>query len=174
MLVLAWLAIVVVIVLGVLPQSAILTTYHFRKTLVAAVPEGYGFFTRDPQETRVLIYRWDGRKVTPANEADYRGFGFAGLSRKSSTRGLEMKVAMTAVPKDRWTPCKSAIEPCLRESLVPTKIVPAMSSRTLCGRFVLRQQKPVPWAWARSSHRIQMPSTIALVDYDCPQRIGRE
>lgn len=168
-LVLFWSAAILFVILGALPESAISTSYRFRRALVVAMPEGYGFFTRDPQETRVLIYAVDGNgNASPANESDYRGLGWSGVSRKSSVRAMEVKTALALIKPDAWVSCDKELGRCLQDrSLSSIPVKPEMTARTLCGRIVLRRQKPVPWAWSKSNSRIHMPSSIALVDFQC-------
>lgn len=166
---LCWTVAAFCVLVGSLPQSALATTYKMRQLTIALVPEGYGFFTRSPLEARLTIYRMDGKTLTPASQADYRGMFLAGISRKSTIRGIEIGRAVGKIGADAWVECRGPIEECAAKiDKPPVQLDLGMRVRTLCGRYLMREQKPVPWAWAGSSRPIHMPSRFAIVSFVCP------
>ena len=136
----------------------------------ALLPEGWEFFTRDPHEEHIFVYRIEQGTVRNANGAELRGPGlFAGPSRAFRIRGRESAMLRREVPDAAWGQCRGSAQQCasMLEGSAPFHIQNRPAWRTLCGRVMLQITRIAPWAWSRNGRSPAMPSRAALVDVQC-------
>lgn len=115
------------------------------KEVKMLIPEGWGFFTRDPQEDINEIYKIEGKSLHNAiyESTNYRYF--FGLSRKYRRLEAEREIIMSKVPLNKWkssTPILP-INNC-RDTVVN---VQSKSIRNLHGLYLVRKSKRIPWSW---------------------------
>jgi antimicrobial peptide system SdpA family protein len=140
-----------------------------KTTLQAVVPEGWGFFTRDPREARLLPFlrtegSWLGASEGPNGEP-WNAFGF---NRAARAQGVEMGLLETMVPNNAWKECSDEIPNCLDTAASSVQVSNPTPSPTLCGDVGLAQREVVPWAWAASTpDESQMPSKVVRLNVKC-------
>jgi antimicrobial peptide system SdpA family protein len=142
--------------------------------ITAWCPEGWEFFTRDPEDARVTRFtrsalgHWEvspfQRNGTAAN--------LFGASRTGMAQGHEMSQLMSLVDEARatnpnWTDCRGTDLECLDSTAQPLTIHNPTSSPTLCGDVGFVRRKPTPWAWARSNDKILLPAQVLRVTVQC-------
>src|SRR6185436_17127762 len=95
----------------ILPFNPISLPYEKGVSVALFVPEGWKFFTRNPQEALPLAFvrggdgRW--RPASPGpNAAPENRFG---LSRAGRARGVETGLLLEGVQKGAWMDCKEAV-----------------------------------------------------------------
>jgi antimicrobial peptide system SdpA family protein len=134
------------------------------------LPQGWGFFTKSPRDEDFYIYRrtplldesWQPVFKGPSSEP-HNAFGF---NRMPRTQGIEYGVLLGLIPSDVWKTCKSRLLDCLNIGNTPRfKVINPNPIPVLCGSLALVNQKPVPWAWARSA--TTMPSSYVLLEVSC-------
>ena len=154
-----------------LEDNALHVDLRERVFLQAITPQGWAFFTRDPREVsqRVFIQAEAGR-LEPANNADYRGEPWNGVRRQLRNRGIVLAHVMSSTPSSAWRPCDGPIGKCVAQSdadASPCVVLRAYDTTDLCGRVVMQEVSPVPWAWRASYRNVHPSSRIAVVDVDC-------
>lgn len=146
-----------------------------RSTVQTALPQGWAFFTRDPQEPRLTSYvkpdggEWE-LEDTGGNGSVRWWFG---LDRQARLAGLEMGVIQQAAGQDAWQECASRdpVE-CLEEHEENASDAPAVNDSeraTLCGRVGIVSTPLPPWAWNTDEGKPQMPSEVLMAEVECPQ-----
>jgi antimicrobial peptide system SdpA family protein len=179
---LAWILalglVIVTVAAAALPFSALASAGRLVTPgqAAAVLPQGWGFFTRDPQESRVLLFRSDdGESWTPAglgqnSQAKY----FFGLSREPRVQGIELGHLRSGVPEEAWVDCeaRSTAECVDRAALVEGTALVENSdpTPTLCGRVVMVERAPVPWAWRDSVTEDEMSGRASALDVACVRR----
>jgi antimicrobial peptide system SdpA family protein len=133
-------------------------------------PQGWRFFTRDPQEPGTELYvrsadgSWIPNEIGPESKASF----LFGLDRRPRAQSIELGKLVTSVESDLYQPCDSAPERCLERM---TPLAQSLQNRsphpTLCGDLAIVRRKPVPWAWARSAETLNMPSTVIRIRVTC-------
>jgi antimicrobial peptide system SdpA family protein len=154
------------LLLAAVPDTPLAPGYRARASILSIAPEGWGFFTRDPQEEEVHVWhvQADG-SVEPSNPADRRGLAFAGVSRRTRVLGIEIGQVLQRVPHTAWTPCRGRVDACGDRTVL--RIANTMRVRSLCGRYIIERKRPIPWAWAATSRPTAMPARIVEVDIEC-------
>jgi antimicrobial peptide system SdpA family protein len=134
------------------------------------LPEGWSFFTRDPREADILIFRLsDGGGWQSVRSGPYAQWRHAfGWSRRPRTQGLELGIILATLTRADWHSCRTT-EACLAETLHAEAIVVSNPSPvpSLCGKLALIKASPVPWAWARNLGRFHQPEAVAFVVSGC-------
>ncbi|WP_092604725.1 SdpA family antimicrobial peptide system protein [Actinopolyspora xinjiangensis] len=143
--------------------SGVVTVVH------DVLPQGWGFFTRDPREPAVMVWEPTGRnrweRTSAVSNAEPKSL--FGLDRTVRTEQYEIDALTQNTSQAGWTECKSGdIDQCLRDfhGNIP-------STRSLggvirfCGELALVQQPPVPWAWAGT--QTKMPVEFRVIEAQC-------
>lgn len=175
-----WFAVVLgasaVVVLALLPFSPVRTAIPEinEERLTEITPQGWGFFTKDPQEERLTIYRMneaqEWENFTQNNSA---ATNFFGMSRKARIRGLELSNLLEnhgETVDAAWAECGSQnISECLQraDELKVLKVDNSYTVRTLCGPVILAQQAPNPWAYYQAGFENGNPVSMVRLDVNC-------
>jgi len=130
------------------------------------IPQGWAFFTRDPQASRVFPFRrhetWTsaslGPHALPSN--------IFGLSMRHRAQRFEMFVLVRKIPQEAWRRCDESPVACL-ESTPEVAVRNTFPRPTLCGDVGLVRQKPLPWSRRASSQSVIMPSTVVRLEAAC-------
>ncbi|PJJ48051.1 SdpA family antimicrobial peptide system protein [Hymenobacter chitinivorans] len=110
------------------------------------VPEGWGFFTKNPQEDIVDIYLVDNKNLHRVVYQSGSYHNVFGLSRKYRRLEAEREILQSQITKDKWTYTKPVSASDIRQH---TTIVSATAAvRNLRGTYLLCKTKRIPWAWA--------------------------
>jgi antimicrobial peptide system SdpA family protein len=140
---------------------------HVNATLF--LPEGWKFFTRDPQGSEVIVLRRtaEGAWAPLEHVPNGRASNFFGASRTGRAQTVETGRVAFMVPDRLWHDCTDAPETCFDRLTVDKTVKNISPEPTLCGTFGFARQKPVPWAWASSLHPVVMPSRVMVVEVQC-------
>ncbi len=148
-------------------------SYIPRDDIRVLLPQGWGFFTRDPREARIIPFgldtegEWTELGLGPHSRARW----LFGLDRRSRAQGLEIGTLFGAVPDDAWVDCDSgptSMEPraCL-DAASPLQVDNPSPIPSLCGQIGLVRREPVPWAWRGAADQIEMPAQVLRLDVRC-------
>ena len=138
---------VYILVLSVFDQNNLIINYQFKKSLNKLFPEGWGFFTKNPREENVTLFRVHDdqtlEKVTIKNSSADNWFG---LSRKSRKIGAELSIVLTQVPDSAWeehinpeTPVCQGQDVEISSNKMVTTLKP--------GKYLVVKKEVLPWAW---------------------------
>jgi antimicrobial peptide system SdpA family protein len=134
----------------------------------AFLPEGWKFFTRDPQEEAAYVVERTGDGWVPIGYAKTGApENVFGASRSGRALYVELGRLLESVPKDRWQPCAERPSVCLERTHDAMHIKSQAQAPQLCGKHGVVQQKPVPWAWRRAAPAPAMPSSVLLLEVEC-------
>jgi antimicrobial peptide system SdpA family protein len=133
------------------------------------VPEGWRFFTRDPQEEGASAYQEsaDGSFSPIVRKPNADRSNLFGASRVGRSHGVEMGTLIEQIPDSDWTKCTGEPAKCVEQAKVVATVKTGSPAPTMCGSIGVVLQKPVPWAWARSKRPVTMPSRVAKVVVQC-------
>ena len=139
----------------------------FNTTLL--VPEGWAFFTRNPREPDVVLYKkvngqWLHDPINPLSMSS----NYWGLDRRPRAQSTEVAMILSSVPQDLWVSSDSSVESCLTNFfdssiLQINNIVP---EPVLCDTVAIQLLPPVPWAWSKNKKLI-MPYRLVCIKVNC-------
>lgn len=163
-----WVIIALYALDSALPANTLRLPLQKQLQLARIIPQGWGFFTRNPREPIVLVYRksdgeWQPAWLGPQGRARYL-FGF---NRRPRAQGVELGLLFEDIPRDGWRSCRGSPAECLAE-VQPLGAIENTSPRgSLCGLIGFVRREPVPWAWSRSSRPIVMPAEVLAMEVRC-------
>lgn len=135
------------------------------RQVASLIPQGWAFFTKDPQEAELVTYRASAedqyRPVMVRNERSWMTFNF---SRYGRFQAREYGFIAESIPKDLWIECKKDFEKCVKESKT-YQYHNRTVIRSFCGSYLFSMEPPVPWAW--SKREVFMPRKIVKVHSVC-------
>jgi antimicrobial peptide system SdpA family protein len=144
------------------PQSPGLTAERSTRLVL---PEGWGFFTRNPREADlILLRRRDGGawEIEPPHASAKNWFGLLRESRAlpvESMRLLKDAPAAFASCQGSWRECVDAAPAVALQNDV--------ASPLLCGDVAFLRRAPAPWAWAPLMDGDQMPTDVLRTRITC-------
>lgn len=137
----------------------------------AFAPEGWAFFTRNPREENLLVYRRAGTSWVRAIPTNADPQYLLGLGRAQRVQEMELTRILQHVPATSWIHTRSTIVPPpsagMRHPVAVNNTAPHL---TLCGEFLLQRQEPVPWAWSKSRRTLMLPTSTVTLDIRCARR----
>ncbi|MBG07431.1 MAG: hypothetical protein CME68_01610 [Halobacteriovoraceae bacterium] len=143
-------------------------SHKLKGILLATLPEGFSFFTKNPQHKRVWIYRENKNKLIKVNFIQNRLFNNLGINRIHRSHRVELHSIISSIPNRLWFKCDSSIELCKKNN--KNKIF-QFKNRALrpeyCGQFLLSYQKLVPWVWRKSKDSLFMPALTSRINVEC-------
>ena len=149
------------------------------KLLVQAfIPQGWGFFTKDPREPESFIYSSDGanwRSVLRTPNSSFKNL--IGLRRNARAQGAEYGMLLSEISKDsaKWGFCKGTTKTgCIEinQNFKIHSVLNKVRRPTLCGELWLIMQAPVPWAWQGQSEPVQMPIKFIRLNVLCNAQVN--
>jgi len=153
-----------------LPHNTIRLPYQDRfldQQLKMFLPEGFGFFTRNPKETRLLVYQIRNQTLIKLNQPNFSFDTFFGLRRRSRAINLELGLLLDQIGQDQWQDCEDSLNYCVFQTENrPAKFDNFNLSPFLCGELIIQKKDPVPWAWAKNFNR-EMPSQFLKLKIHC-------
>ncbi|NOS55524.1 MAG: SdpA family antimicrobial peptide system protein [Cyclobacteriaceae bacterium] len=148
------------------------TSYKFlnkRESLIfrSFFPEGFGFFTRDPNEEFPLLYKEVNDSLVLLTKANSSSSNLFGLKRTQRSVFGEMGSIISEIPSEDWTKCATTLKECLSSKKI--KVVEISNTRintNFCGTYFITTKKPVPWAW-RETFKGEMPQRFVKLIIRC-------
>lgn len=156
-LVLFWFLIIYNIFISSIPIPTS-SSYIKQTTIFNIIPQGWGFFTRDPREDEIIFYREDSisKQVSLYSKTNSSLEFYFGASRKNRFTGIEMDFIYKNVPKSSWKK-GSTKEFKFDTSTPPDTIKLNFNAQTLKGYYFVAKQERTPWAWGKNYKKIIMP-----------------
>jgi antimicrobial peptide system SdpA family protein len=139
--------------------------YDIKKNLITALPQGWGFFTRNPQEATVEAYAYSNSELELISKGNTSLSNMLGFSRKSRYIGYELGTLLRHVPKKAWVNEKGEY---LKNEIPPDPTI-ILSTDSIQqslkffpkGEYVFYQYKMIPFAWANNSQEQYRPYLVA-------------
>lgn len=152
---------VIFITLASTPLTPLSLSYPNANVIYTLVPQGFGFFTRDPQEVQVLAYTKTEEGYTLLNKSNATPSYLFGLSRTSRKENIELGYIMGQLNPQQWRTCSENWITCIPDTIVNVKS--GFDNPLVTGELLLVSKKPVPWAWSRAE-KIEMPCTVIRIN----------
>lgn len=156
-----WCFVVLYIAFASIPFNPLSLSFT-KSYLYSLVPEGWGFFTRNPKEEVHLVFkktrdnRW---KLFTKSNADPE-FSF-GISRKNRRILAETQYLIEKLDDTMFLSRDGNAFNFSTKKIILTKS--AFKNPILTGDLILVKQKRLPWAWSENYKEINMPYQIARV-----------
>jgi antimicrobial peptide system SdpA family protein len=152
----------------VLPANPIQLPLEDQNPLVKLLPQGWGFFTRDPRtmDMTALVRTSGGSWQLPpgSNKSWPRPLEF---SRRRKIVGVEVGLILDEITEPQWQECKELPTVCLESAQSNGQVSNVLHRPSLCGDVGIIRQPPIPWAWSQAPDETVMPSQVLRVLVSC-------
>jgi len=136
-----------------------------RTQMLAIAPQSWGFFTGS-REKEAEVFRWRDQHWERADAplaAMENGFG---LRRTTVNHGPEFR-RLVAQIGDGWRSASLPADQIPQPGEERVAVRNLARRPQLCGEVLIVARQSVPWAWARSSARAELPTRFAYLDIQC-------
>lgn len=149
------------VVVTYLPYNPLTPSPKARLYLMAILPEGWGFFTKNPQDEQIFIFeRQKGEWLSILKTPNSSMNNLFGIKRDARSQGSEYGILLNElahIDSVRWEYYENkSLSTCLQSTnLSAFQLDNNVKNPTICGEIIILRQKPIPWAWAK--HSVEMP-----------------
>src|SRR5262249_24867031 len=171
---LGWATLIVCVALGSIANSPLHPSFRQRVSVLAIMPEGWAFFTRNPREAVTRVYKkaagLNWLLISEPNFSKRHLYGFHCAGRLITN---ELGNLLSGLAPERWTECKGPVGECMDRRLLEPIVIHKQPRvlKELCGEIVVQVTEPLPWAWARRRTQEEMPSKWIKLDVNCMREI---
>lgn len=163
-----WTVIAAYAVHAAMPPNAVRLPLEDKLRMRDVLPQGWAFFTRDPQEPAIIPHvRSKGRFVAVDKGPNANKHNWFGIRRLARAQNVEVGILMSKVPMAFWDRCRSAPVVCLEKAGLARTLSNPFPRPTVCGEVGLVRQESIPWAWTRDDTVPMMPSKIVRLEVRC-------
>lgn len=138
------------------------------------IPQGWGFFTRDPREDSFKLYRADRAPLVDFRpQTNSSSENLWGLRRNARALGILCGSIYKQIEEKDWVEVTDFDPQRFKSQEIKSlQITTASENHTLCGQtFILVRYKPIPWAWAASVRGTTgMQSYVAKIHVNCSKQ----
>lgn len=139
-------------------ESPISLTNNVNDNFSTFIPQGWAFFTRDPREAQILIYKIEKGIIVPVEQKHSSIYNLIGINRKASKILSELQMLIYKIDKKKFVDFKWNYQThCYDNKIIkPIKLKNEFYKPILKGEYLIIFQKPVPWAWSKSINNLKM------------------
>ncbi len=157
-----WLIIGIIVFFASFKEQIILNK-NFQKQVNYIFPEGWGFFTKNPRDLLMDVYKLDNNEIVKIDMSNHSLANKLGLSRKARVIGYEASMITNDIPEEFWIENTSNdIKPHLTDSTLVIKKKPYFK-HLANGEYIFKVYRQVPYAWANKGQEKYNPSKFAKV-----------
>jgi len=130
-------------------DTAIKIPYELKKPFKSFFPQGWSFFTRDPREANIDLYKYNREgnlnKILISGSEPTNLFG---ISRKARIVGYEVSNILGNIPQNKWIE-KDKNNLFTSMDSIPVLNIGEKTNLQLLkkGKYLLVESKPIPWVW---------------------------
>jgi antimicrobial peptide system SdpA family protein len=149
--------------LSFLGFNPISSNYKTQTSFRTFIPQGWGFFTRNPREKALLFYQKQGNKWQLVNSSSANYKKLFGLSRLSRRENIELGYITSQLNGVKnWLDCDNNMpNTCEPDSINIVKN--NYKNPIIEGEYLIRIVEPVPWAWSKLMTEEQRKSKVLKI-----------
>lgn len=132
------------------------------------IPQGWAFFTRNPREDQVIIYKQNGEILNEISLKTTNKGELFGIKR--SNRHIQDKIGniISEINNKHWFTTKSFYDfKDVSQSLNHLSI--SVKYPSLCGTYIIEVKKIMPWSYFKSnlSNKISLDTKLIKLTFIC-------
>ena len=144
-------------------KEQIVVPHSIKKEVNIAFPEGWGFFTKNPRDLHLEIYKIEAGNIKSISICNHSLSNFLGLSRKSRVIGYEASMLANKVKKEQWKDSDgTSLEKFVYESIIEIQSISNFKYFTE-GDYIIKLYEPIPYAWVKENQEEFNPYKIARI-----------
>ncbi|MBC6425565.1 MAG: SdpA family antimicrobial peptide system protein [Ekhidna sp.] len=144
-----------------------LINYSNKKSIVFTLPQGWGFFTKNPQSLSANCYLIEGNKLERKTVSNSSWKNLFGLARKSRYYGFELSQILNVIPANQWINSKGNFRE-IDFINHPTFVIKNEDLNLLVyeysKKYLIVLNKPIPFAWAQMNQEEYQPFKYIVIE----------
>ncbi|MCJ7934114.1 MAG: SdpA family antimicrobial peptide system protein [Chryseobacterium sp.] len=146
-------------------QTCISISPGIEQTFRTLLPEGWSFFTRNPREDMVTIYKVVNNTPIRVSSLNSETDNLCGLSRKSRKLGYDVSTMLSTLPKNNWVKTNSLNKLEIKKQNFNKVNKKNLQINTLDkGQYMIVTQPTIPWAWSKYPSRVNKEYTVCFTE----------
>lgn len=155
---------VLIILFSSLPYNPISITGNSKKYVKALFPQGWEFFTINPQLEKTRVYEYHNKEMKELNLLNASSKNFLGITRLARIKNIEVSFLINQVDTTAWINCKSKLDfQNVIDTSTPVKIYNSTNLHYMQGIYIVQKSKPIPFAWSKNE-KIFMPCKTVKIE----------
>lgn len=161
-------AIVYIIILLITFNSLkynVASNYQLKKYFGAFIPQGWGFFTRNPREEQLNFSKYNYKDNTFTKIDIYTGSAkhLFGLSRAGRFKGRELIIILEKAKKDSldWKKTNNIDSFLVKQVFCNKEEVSIIDT----GIYCIERFEPIPWAWSSVQTQQDIPKKYSFINF---------
>lgn len=144
-------------------KEQVVVPNSIKKEINTAFPEGWGFFTKNPRDLHLDIYKIEESTIKNISIYNHSLSNYLGLSRKSRVIGYEASMLANKVNKELWQDNNGkSVEKFINDSIIEIHSIPNFKY-LVKGDYLIKLYEPIPYAWSKENQEENNPFKIARV-----------
>src|SRR5690625_602215 len=159
-------------IIEALPTTPISTNKNINYLFTNVIPQGWGFFSKDPRSPTIDAINLEGdlELSWPNMSID----NFFGISRLGRGQGIELGTLKSKADQSKIKSCEPLTDDCLNNVEFTEVENTDYKNQTICGKWLILEKEPLPWAWSDQYNKTKMNSTVYGVDVVCSQNSKKD
>lgn len=161
-LIFGWTLCAILILFSSMKSQLILTENH-KEFINKIFPQGWGFFTKEPQSFELAIYKINSGKLEKIQTLNQSFENRLGFSRSSRMIGYEMSEIASKIKTSDWI---NNTDGNIHSSLKNKTIVIKSDYKFIHfhkGTYLMKLYKPIPYAWSKQNQEKYNPFATAKI-----------
>lgn len=138
-----WLSILAVDIVNSLPYNPYSSSTTIKDNIFATLPQGWGFFSKDPCEEKIYLYKIVGKDTTLISVPNGAAINLLGASRELRKVNYEMSKIAELFQNIPWYKTKDG-------KSIKVQHYNVLSS-LLTGNYMLVKEETLPFSWAETN-----------------------
>lgn len=155
--------VLVVVVFSSAIESSFLFSKESKRNVMHFLPQGWAFFTRNPREELVSIYKVENGNFEELNIRNGSAEYFFGLNRKPRVKGYEISLILSEIPPKSYQHGSYNMLPEIDTSDILDIQLKYPLKTIENGIYLIKVYEPIPWAWSMYEQSQNRPTQYAIV-----------
>jgi antimicrobial peptide system SdpA family protein len=161
-----WAFLLTYLFINSLPETIIHLNQLSKIRTTSTVPEGWAFFTKNPRDENIVIYKKSGASWRPVTNKTGDYLNFFGLKRTSRFENQEMGILLASLDTTNWVSIKGGLEKnfLLFDTIPITQILNSSHYPYYKeGEYILVQEGILPWVWFSTNPNLKLDSRVRKI-----------
>lgn len=135
--------------------------------LLSLTPQGWGFFTRNPREENIIMYKFDEKdSVVKITDKNFSFNNYFGLSRKQRYEAIQMSALLSDIKEEEFVKCNEiSVQNCDINKVIISNNT-KNKNNYFKGTYFLKKEKAIPWAWSKSKEKLKNPYKVIEIEIE--------
>lgn len=136
------------------------------------IPQGWAFFTKSPREEEIVIYDIIEGEIVENSKYKHSSYkNFFGLKRNVTKTQTELLLVLNKIDDKYFKTTKWNFMDFKYgnnfniDSVYEVKLKNILIKPKLKGKHLVVKQKQIPWAWAKNSKNLLIPSKVIILNF---------